>query len=67
MDITKPNPDDPTRPVVDPAKRTTKVNMGVVIGVVVFLGLSILAMCSVIRNPPQNEHEVAPEVTPSVP
>jgi hypothetical protein len=32
-------------PIVEPAKRTTKVNIGLVAGVVVFLGIGIAAVC----------------------
>lgn len=46
------NPRSPER-VVQPEKRTTKVNIGVVIGVVVFLAVAVISVVWVSRNPPQ--------------
>ena len=56
---------DPSEPLVHPERRTTKVNFGIVISVVIFICLGLLAMCTVRRDPPSEVPEVVPEVSPS--
>ena len=41
--------------IVNPAKRTTKVNIGMAIGVLVFFVLAAAALVFVMRNPPQSQ------------
>jgi peptidoglycan/LPS O-acetylase OafA/YrhL len=43
--------------LVDTHKRTTKVNLGVVIGVVLFFVIGGIVLWSVLRNPPQTPAE----------
>lgn len=56
MSFDKEGPDQ----MVDPKKRSTKVNMGVVLGVLAFFVLGTLAMCSVAGDPPQEPPSSTP-------
>lgn len=47
------NPPSPSH-VVNPEKKTTKVNMGVVAGVIVFLMIAVGALIWVMKDPPQS-------------
>lgn len=53
------NPKSPDQ-LVDPAKRTTKVNFGVVGGVLLFLILGAIALWIFARNQPPDEPADAP-------
>ncbi len=55
---------DPSEPLVHPERRTTKVNIGIVISVILFVCLGLLAMFMVRRDPPAEPPEVVPEVAP---
>jgi len=46
--------------MVDPKKRTTKVNLGLVLGVLAFFIVGAFAMCSVERDPPQTPPDSTP-------
>lgn len=57
------NPKSPDK-LVEPAKRTTKVNFGVAIGVLVFLILGALAVWIVARNETANRPESTAPASP---
>ena len=48
------------QPIIQADKATTRVNIWVVIGVLVFLLLGALALVHVYHNPPQTEHDSLP-------
>jgi len=48
------------QPIIQPEKRTTQVNVWVVVGVAVFLLLGALALVHVYHNPPQDTHDSLP-------
>ena len=56
---------NPSEPLVHPERRTTKVNIGIVISVILFICLGILAMCAVRRDPPSEAPQIVPEAAPA--
>ena len=59
-----PSPTDDLRPQFDVKKRTTKVNIAIVVGVVLFLAVTGLVLLFVWRDPPQTPEDVIEEVSP---
>jgi hypothetical protein len=48
------------QPIIQADKRTTKVNIWVVVGVLVFLLLGVLTLVHVRNNPPMTTHDSLP-------
>lgn len=57
--------DTPGQPIIQADKRTTKVNIWVVIGVLVFLLLGALGLVHVYHNPPQTTHASSAASSPA--
>jgi large-conductance mechanosensitive channel len=55
------DPQNEDQPLVDVGKRTTKVNVGVVVGVVVFLLIAAIVMFIFVRSPAETRNEMHEE------
>lgn len=55
------DPQNKDQPLVDVGKRTTKVNLAVVIGVVVFFVVAAIVMFTFMRSPGETRNEMHEE------